>query len=129
MDLNTVTAIRRPRSADEVDAWRPGDAWLAGGTWLFSEPQPGTDTLIDLAGLGWAPDRGKGGGHHDRRDLPHRGDRAFPLAGSGMARGAAVPRLLQFVPRLVQDLERGDDRRQHLHVPARRPDDLAHRRA
>ena len=53
MDLHTVTALRRPQSADEIGAWRRGDAWLGGGTWLFSEPQPGTDTLIDLGGLGW----------------------------------------------------------------------------
>ena len=26
---------------------------VGGGTWLFSQPQPGTDTLVDLAGLGW----------------------------------------------------------------------------
>ena len=55
MDLNTITTLRRPGSAAEVDTWRAGDAWLAGGTWLFSEPQPATDTLIDLAGLGWTP--------------------------------------------------------------------------
>jgi CO/xanthine dehydrogenase FAD-binding subunit len=55
MDLGTVTTLRRPASADEIATWRAGDAWLAGGTWLFSEPQPGTDTLIDLAGLGWMP--------------------------------------------------------------------------
>jgi CO/xanthine dehydrogenase FAD-binding subunit len=53
MDINTITALRRPHIAEEVTGWRPGDAWLAGGTWLFSEPQPKTDTLIDLAGLGW----------------------------------------------------------------------------
>jgi CO/xanthine dehydrogenase FAD-binding subunit len=55
MDLNTITTLRRPGSAKEIDTWRAGDAWLAGGTWLFSEPQPGTDTLIDLAGLEWTP--------------------------------------------------------------------------
>ena len=55
MDINTITTLRRPGSAAEVDTWRSGDAWLAGGTWLFSEPQPGTDTLIDLGGLGWTP--------------------------------------------------------------------------
>ena len=55
MDLNTVTTVRRPRAAEEIDAWRAGDAWLAGGTWLFSEPQPSTHTLIDLGGLGWRP--------------------------------------------------------------------------
>jgi len=53
MNLETVTAIRRPSAAEEVREWRPGHAWLAGGTWLFSEPQPAVDTLIDLDGLGW----------------------------------------------------------------------------
>jgi CO/xanthine dehydrogenase FAD-binding subunit len=53
MDLNTITALRHPRSAAEIAEWRDGFAWLAGGTWLFSEPQPATDTLIDLGHLGW----------------------------------------------------------------------------
>ena len=53
MNLNTVTALRHPTSADEIAEWRNGFAWLAGGTWLFSEPQPATDTLIDLGTLGW----------------------------------------------------------------------------
>jgi CO/xanthine dehydrogenase FAD-binding subunit len=53
MNLNTVTEIKRPRSADEIRHWEDGYAWLAGGTWLFSEPQIQTDTLIDLETLGW----------------------------------------------------------------------------
>ena len=53
MNLNTVTALRHPTSAAEIAEWRDGFAWLAGGTWLFSEPQPATDTLIDLGHLGW----------------------------------------------------------------------------
>jgi CO/xanthine dehydrogenase FAD-binding subunit len=53
MNLNTVTSVLRPGSADEITAWRDGYAWLAGGTWLFSEPQIATDTLIDLERLGW----------------------------------------------------------------------------
>jgi CO/xanthine dehydrogenase FAD-binding subunit len=53
MNLNTVTALSQPRSAAEIAQWRSGFAWLAGGTWLFSEPQPDTDTLIDLDHLGW----------------------------------------------------------------------------
>ena len=53
MNLNTITEIRRPRSADEIRHWQDGYAWLAGGTWLFSEPQIQTDTLIDLETLGW----------------------------------------------------------------------------
>lgn len=55
MNLNTVTAVQRPASIDEIGPWREGNAWLAGGTWLFSEPQPQTDTLIDLETLGWPP--------------------------------------------------------------------------
>lgn len=53
MDLNTINEIWRPSSANEVKNWEPGFAWLAGGTWLFSEPQIGTHTLIDLDGLKW----------------------------------------------------------------------------
>ncbi|MDR6290240.1 MULTISPECIES: FAD binding domain-containing protein [Inquilinus] len=53
MDIGTITTVRRPHSAEDIANWRPSYAWLAGGTWLFSEPQPDTDTLIDLHGLGW----------------------------------------------------------------------------
>ena len=53
MNLNTVTSVLRPGSADEITGWRTGYAWLAGGTWLFSEPQIATDTLIDLQQLNW----------------------------------------------------------------------------
>ena len=53
MNLNTITEIKRPESADEIRHWQDGYAWLAGGTWLFSEPQIHTDTLIDLETFGW----------------------------------------------------------------------------
>jgi CO/xanthine dehydrogenase FAD-binding subunit len=53
MDLHTITEIRRPAHAEEVKDWKHEYAWLAGGTWLFSEPQVGTHTLIDLESLGW----------------------------------------------------------------------------
>src|SRR3954469_2073803 len=53
MNISTVTDVKRPLSAAEITQWRDGFAWLAGGTWLFSEPQPTTDTLIDLEHLGW----------------------------------------------------------------------------
>jgi CO/xanthine dehydrogenase FAD-binding subunit len=53
MNLNTITEVKRPTSADEITQWRDGFAWLAGGTWLFSEPQLSTDTLIDLDQLNW----------------------------------------------------------------------------
>src|SRR5205809_68578 len=53
MNLNTITEVKRPTSADEIAQWRDGYAWLAGGTWLFSEPQPAIDTLIALDRLRW----------------------------------------------------------------------------
>jgi len=53
MDLHTVTRIRHPARAAEIDCWGDGCAWLAGGTWLFSEPQPDVHTLIDLESLQW----------------------------------------------------------------------------
>ena len=53
MNLNTITEIKRPSSTDDIYGWREGYAWLAGGTWLFSTPQIGTDTLIDLESLRW----------------------------------------------------------------------------
>jgi CO/xanthine dehydrogenase FAD-binding subunit len=53
MDLNTITEVLRPATADTVKKWQPGYAWLAGGTWLFSEPQLTTHTLIDLESFQW----------------------------------------------------------------------------
>src|SRR5580700_689563 len=53
MDLNTITAIVRPRQRTELPVWQAGDAWLAGGSWLFSEPQPSLTRLIDIVDFGW----------------------------------------------------------------------------
>jgi CO/xanthine dehydrogenase FAD-binding subunit len=53
MDLNTITAVIRPKSRAELPRWQAGDAWLAGGTWLFSEPQVHLSRLIDLSDLRW----------------------------------------------------------------------------
>src|ERR1700722_14363163 len=53
MNLNTVRAVQRPVSADEITNWRDGYAWWCGATWLFSEPQVAIDTLIDLETFGW----------------------------------------------------------------------------
>jgi CO/xanthine dehydrogenase FAD-binding subunit len=53
MDLNTITAVTRPKARSELPVWTAGDAWLAGGTWLFSEPQAHLHRLVDLAALGW----------------------------------------------------------------------------
>lgn len=62
MNLDTVTEIKRPASADEIRQWRDGYAWLGGGTWLFSEPQLATDTLIDLDQLHWPALEASSGG-------------------------------------------------------------------
>jgi len=53
MNLNTISAVKRPARAEEIEGWHEGYAWLAGGTWLFSEPQVTTHTLIDLESLKW----------------------------------------------------------------------------
>ena len=53
MDLNTITAVARPQSREQLPVWTAGDAWLAGGTWLFSEPQVHLTRLIDLTDLQW----------------------------------------------------------------------------
>jgi CO/xanthine dehydrogenase FAD-binding subunit len=53
MDLNTITEVLRPTSAEAVTKWENDFAWLAGGTWLFSEPQIHIHTLIDLETLKW----------------------------------------------------------------------------
>lgn len=55
MDINTITAVRRPRDRAGLWPFQEGDAWIGGGTWLFSEPQPTLSRLIDLSGLGWQP--------------------------------------------------------------------------
>ncbi|MDI1344998.1 MAG: FAD binding domain-containing protein [Pseudolabrys sp.] len=55
MDLNTITAVSRPKARHELTGWRAGDAFLGGGTWLFSEPQPKLTRLVDLSTLGWPP--------------------------------------------------------------------------
>jgi CO/xanthine dehydrogenase FAD-binding subunit len=53
MDLNTITAVSRPKARHELTGWRAGDAFLGGGTWLFSEPQPKLTRLVDLSTLSW----------------------------------------------------------------------------
>lgn len=55
LDINTITAVRRPRERAELWPFCEGDAWLGGGTWLFSEPQPKLSRLVDLSDLGWQP--------------------------------------------------------------------------
>ena len=99
MNLNTITEVKRPASADEIRHWRDGYASLAGGTWLFSEPQVHTDTLIDLETLRW-PALTAATGIRDRRDLPNR--RAVRVrSAQAMDRGIAHLRMLPVVPFVV----------------------------
>ena len=126
MDLNTITEVARPRNRSEMSAWSTGDAWLAGGTWLFSEPQPALSRLIDLIGPRLAGDGRLPGRPRNRGDLHRRRARCPDLA-AGMGGSAAHRPMLPRLPRLVQDLEHGDGRRQHLHGAAGGTDDLAHR--
>jgi CO/xanthine dehydrogenase FAD-binding subunit len=59
VDLNTITALHRPRDRAELAGRLAGAdsgvAPLAGGTWLFSQPQPRLHALVDLTTLGWPP--------------------------------------------------------------------------
>ena len=125
MDLNTITAVAHPTTRDQLPVWTAGDAWLAGGTWLFSEPQVHLSRLIDLTALKW----------------PALTVTETELSISATCTVAqldalacppewiASPLINQCcsrVPRLLQDMEDGDRRRQHLHVAAGGADDLAH---
>lgn len=54
MDLVEVEHVRVARSRSDL-ALAPGEVVIGGGTWVYSEPQPGTTGIVDLAGLGWEP--------------------------------------------------------------------------
>ena len=127
MNLNTIAEVKRPTSADQITQWRDGYAWLAGGTWLFSEPQVSTDTLIDLERLNWPALESSPAGLDIAATC--RVAELYRFAGPGEWRAALAPaRVLQRVFGVIQDLECRHRRRQHLHVVAGRPDDLADRR-
>ena len=118
MNLNTIAEVKCPTSADQITHWRDGYAWLAGGTWLFSEPQISTDTLIDLERFNWPRIGAISRWPRHRGDMPHR--RALPVRRRRIGARTARARVLRRVFGVVQDLECGDRRRQHLHVLTRR---------
>ena len=128
MDLNTITEVAHPQTREQLPVWTAGDAWLAGGTWLFSEPQAHLTRLIDLTDFKWPALTVERNRPDDRRDLHRRAARCIALP-AGMDRLAADRPMLPRVPRLLQDLEDRDRRRQSLHVVAGRPDDRADRGA
>ena len=55
MNLNTITEVKRPSSADEIGEWRDGYAWLAGGTGCSraasSHPHADRSRVAPLAAL------------------------------------------------------------------------------
>ena len=126
MDLNTITAIVRPRRRAELPVWQAGDAWLAGGTWLFSEPQPSLTRLIDIVDFGWPALQITEQGLQIAATC-----KIAELDGDDISvqldRHAAVQSMLPVVPRLIQNLEHGDGRRQSLHGVAGGADDCADR--
>ena len=84
--------------------------------------------LIDIADLGWPALGADRAGLAHRRHLQDRrtGRHGIPVP---LDRRAAGQSMLPLVSCLVQDLERGDGRRQSLHGAAGRTDDLADLRA
>ncbi len=54
MDLVEVERVRIARERSDLNL-APGEVVIGGGTWVYSEPQPGTTGIVDLAGLGWEP--------------------------------------------------------------------------
>ncbi len=53
MDLPAIRTILTPRRRDDLPPAAAEIAFLGGGTWLFSEPQPGLHTLVDLLSFRW----------------------------------------------------------------------------
>ena len=124
MNLNTVTEVKRPLSAEEIIDWPEGYAWLAGGTWLFSTPQVDTDTLIDLQSLRWPALQASADGLEIAATCT-LAELAHFEAPPSVESGAPVQDVLRLAAGLVQGLECRNRWRQHLHVAARRVDDFA----
>ncbi len=127
MNLNTITDVKRPSNAEEIRSGvRAMPGWPAApGCSPSRKPRPTPDRsgATRLAGVAGNHRRARHRGDlPDRRDLSASTDQP-----SG--RPPAAPRVLRCVPGVLQDLERGDGGRQHLHVAAGRRDDLADRGA
>ena len=124
MDLNTISAVAHPTTRDQLPVWTAGDAWLAGGTWLFSEPQAHLTRLIDLTDLKWPALTVTETELSISATCTVAQLDALSCPAEWIASAADQP-VLPRVPRLLQDLEDGDSRRQYLHVAAGGADDLA----
>ena len=121
MDINTITeVVRQPPARPGASGATAMRGWPAGpGCSPTSNPTcAGSSTWCRSAGTGWSPRRRP----RDRRDV--HDPRPVRVRGAGrLARRAAVADQLRGVPRVVQGVELGDGRRQHLHVTARGSDD------
>ena len=124
MNLNTVTEVKRPLSAEEIIDWPEGYAWLAGGTWLFSTPQVDTHTLVDLQSLRWPALQVTA----DGLEIAATCTLAELAHFEAPPNWKAAPLFKMCCDSLlasVQGVERRNRWRQHLHVAARRVDGLA----
>ena len=130
MNLNTIAEVKRPASADRDHAVARR-LRLARRRHLAVLGAAGRHRHADRPANSSAGRRcsASADGLDDRRDVHGSPSSIASSAPPDWQRAAAVPAVLQRVPGLVQDLERGDGRRQHLHVAAGRADDLADRRA
>ena len=116
MNLNTVTEVKRPAAAEEITQWREGYAWLAGGTWLFSTPQIGNRHADRPRDRCTGPRSAASAGGLDIAATCTIAE-LDRFDGAGRLDGRApVSALLPVAADVVQDLERGHGRRQHLHV-------------
>ena len=106
MDLNTITEVLRPTSADAVTKWENDFAWLAGGTWLFSEPQIHIHTLIDLETLRWPSlQASKNGLEIAATCKIVELDQFVEKAPSDWTAAPAFPQMLSLFPGVFQNLE------------------------
>ena len=124
MDLNTINEVAHPSSAGSI-ARLDGRRCLARGRDLAVLGTAGSSRPADrshrseMAGADRQRDRAV-----DRRDLHGRSARRTHLP-AGLDRAHPDQPMLPRVPRLLQDLEDRDRRRQYLHVAAGGTDDLA----
>ena len=126
MDLNTITEIVRPRRRAELPA-------LASGRCVACRRDV---VVFRTAAIAHEVDRHRrlwlaGFANHrarlaDRRDLQNRGA-GWDNVSVQLDGHAAVQSMLPVVPRLIQNLEHGDGRRQSLHGVAGGADDCADR--
>ena len=130
MNLNTIRAVQRPASADEIGAVARRQC-LARRRHVAVLRAAARPRHADRSGAARLAGAGELGRRASTIAATCRIAELYRVRG---AAGVDAPSplfrpVLQCVPGVVQDLERGDRRRQRLHVAAGRADDLADRGA